>query len=448
MSILSKKFSTILRWNAKPTDFYREVFKEEPYEYQKRVLNDIARNYKTKKRIMILAASGTGKTKLLACIGLFYATVIAQMERKPKEVIILSGSQLQARKVYGYIREAIKSHEIIKTMVTSKPRQSDTEFVDGSKIKALPNSLTATQGQHGDLVIVDEAALVSDFQLNDCFRIIGANDGMIIWSGTPTVFDSKFVRDFEDESSKLKKGEYSEWTIYSWSAKDCPALKDMYNKMKEELPEEMFQIFWEGTPFALTGTLVPRDALVNAIRGIREFKYDPNKKTIFGIDWGWADPTTLVIVQTDGEKYYVLEAYSWKETDFDRIHEFIEMKAKELKPYRIFTDSADVGENLRLRKRGLPVFGIAFNKEKAMLQGRLRDLFVKGNIYIPDVDNKGLNRLQDLIQQLRVYTWTTSKGEDLVDALMLACKEIQTSSSSTFTILMGRTRRRKDIAPF
>ncbi len=437
------KFQTIYGWFTNPEQFFEDVFNEVPYPYQADVLTYVARFFRIEKRILLLAASGTGKTKLLAAIGLFFAVVLSQILRRPMEVIILSGSQLQARKVYDYIRTAINRHPIISDMKTHF-RMSDTEFSDGSKIKALPNSLTATQGQHGDIVIVDEASLVGDFLLMDCYRIIGASDGMILLSGTPTIYDSKFVRDFEDLMEKTRKGEKIDWKIFTWSAKDCPKLKDMYEEMRTTLTEDMFQIFWEGVPYALTGTLIPRDSLVEATRGVKPFKWNKNLKTIFGMDWGYRDPTTCVIIQTDGEKYYVLEAWSWRETDFDIILDFVKLKAEEYGVYRIFTDSENKGENLRLRKKGLPVIEIAFNKEKVLMQSRLRDLFIKNSIFIPDVENMGLNKMQDLIQQLRVYTWTKKTGEDLVDGLMLACRETSKSKQEIY-ISHGKPKRRKKL---
>ena len=610
---------------------------------------------------------------------------------------------------------------------------------------------------NSDMVIVDEAALVEDFLLDDCYRIIGAHDGIMIWSGTPTVYESKFVRIFEEEESKQKKGEETLWEIWTWSAKDCPRLRSQMEEARNRLPEDMWRIFWEGRPYPLTGTLIPRDAMIEATRGITRFKRRDDWKVIIGVDWGWcisgdteiltdsgwkkpihlregdlvytlnlqtmegeyqpffnlrirpfegymihlssrnldllakwdhalvfydrnfkrphlhefgervthdklprfaplkgpkpkyfilpgiesrrtdldfgpkklpmipflrvlgwyltegspykkgiiitqknpkyqelimkdindlgfhcwksgeksiyvssiqlkayfsqfgkskekfipqeiknldasllrelidrmmkgdgdkdgyrfntfsrqlaedfaeivcksgigyaivkdrgekgyrvdilrrhssplkrhykrvywkgliwaletpnktiyvrrngkpafihnADPTAIVIVQTDGTKYEVLEAHMFKETDFDLILDFVESKAKQYSVHRIFVDAEDKGENLRLRKRGLPVFEVAFNKEKAMLQARLRDLFVKNRVKIPDED---LDNFQDLIYQLRTYTWTKKSGEDLVDALMLALKEFEPKEITQIYIAKGRTRRKK-----
>jgi len=425
-------------WYLKPDKFFRDVFNLEPYSYQAEFMK-IWRNPDQHKRVIIVAAGGTGKTRLLACVALFFATVLAFIQKKPKEIVILSGSLLQARNVYKYIRDAISNSPILYSRV-KEFRQADTVLKDGSSIKALASSLTSVQGQHGDLVIVDEAALVEDFLLDDCYRIVGAHDGIMIWSGTPSVYESKFVQIFEEEETKRNKGEDTLWEIWTWSAKDCPLLRSQMEEAKKRLPEDMWRIFWEGRPFPLTGTLIPRDAMIEATRGITRFKPRPDWKIIIGIDWGWADPTGIIIVQTNGSKYEVLEAHMFKETDFDLILDFIEAKTREYSAHRVFVDSEDKGENLRLIKRGLPVFEVHFNKEKAMMQARLRDLFIKGKVKIPDED---LDNFQDLIYQLRTYTWTKKSGEDLVDALMLALKDFEPKEITQVYIAKRRSRRKK-----
>lgn len=425
-------------WFDRPDIFFKDAFGFAPYVYQADFMK-IWNDYKNHKRTLVVAAGGTGKTQLLAGVALFFAVVLAKIESDAKAVIILSGSLLQARNVYKFIRDAIQNNPIIKEMVDSH-RQSDTEFKDGSNIKALSSSLRAVQGQHGDIVIVDEAALVEDFQLDDCYRIIGAHDGVMLWSGTPTVYSSKYVQIFEETQRDIKANKDTLWEIWAWSAKDCPRLVAQMEEAKNRLPEDVWKIFWEGIPYPLSGTLIPRDAMVSAVRGVTKFKYNPEWYTIIGVDWGWGHPSAVIVVQTDGQRYVVLHARQWKETDFDYIHGIIEQWAKDYSAFRIYVDGSDKGENLRLRKRALPVFEVAFNKEKAMMQSRMRDVFIKEDIKIPEEDYEDF---QELIYQLRTYTWTKKINEDLVDALQLALKEVFPSEVSRVHIASGRARRRK-----
>ena len=314
----------VLQWYKEPTLFYNDMFHHPPYKYQDRIIN-LWNRPEQHKRIMAMAAAGSGKTEMLGGIALYFAIVLSDpliykynegLKQGPHEALILSGSLVQAKKVYGYTRTAVLNNQYMKNMIMKRDiKQTDTVFKTGGSIKAFPNSLTATQGQHTYLVIVDEAALVQDFQLDDCYRIVGAHNGIIIWSGTPTTYESKYVKLFEEMEQKQAKGEKTEWELYTWSAKDCPALLTAYEEAKRTLPEDMIRIFWEGKPYPLTGTLIPRDSLIEATRGITQFKRRDDWKVTFGIDWGWGDPTTLIITQTDSNRYEVLEAHKWKETD-------------------------------------------------------------------------------------------------------------------------------------
>ena len=76
-------------------------------------------------------------------------------------------------------------------------------------------------------------------------------------------------------------------------------------------------------------------------------------------------------------------------------------------------DAEDVGENQRLESKGINVISVPFNQGKVKMQSDLRILFHDRRIKVP-ADNV------DLVKELRRYNWDTKKGEDLVDALMLA----------------------------
>ncbi len=440
----------LLQWYNSPEIFYEDMFGHPPFPYQKEFLY-LWKNPEAHKRVICVAAGGSGKTEMLGGAGMFAAVVLSDpriykyrpfLRQEAHEVLILSGSLLQARKVYGYTRNALVGSPYMNDIVPNKRsiRQTETTMTNGGIIKALPNSLTATQGQHCYINLVDEAALVADFQLNDCYRIVGAHDGIIVWSGTPTMYESKFVYVFEEEQKKQRKGEPMDWELFTWSARDCPNLLKAYEEAKNTLPADMLAIFWEGIPYPLVGTLIPRDAMIQAVRGITKFEYNPTWHTVFGVDWGWGDPTALVILQTNGEQYIVLEAHMWRQTDFDYIHDFIETKAKSYSPRRIFVDASDKGENIRLMKRALPVFEVNFGKEKVMMQSRLKDQFVKNKVKLPDEE---YDSFQDLIYQLRTYTWEKKSGEDLVDAMMLALKEFLPREGDDFYISSGRPNRRR-----
>ena len=180
-----------LLWFKDPALFFRDIFKLEPYPYQAKVLRNLKNN---PHRIIILAAGGTGKTRLLACIALWLTIVLPKFINRSYSVIIISGSDQQAKYLYQYSKFAIQDNEILSEEVEGEPLISITYFKDRSLIIAVPNSLKAIQGKHCDCALVDEGALAGDFIIQDTLRIVSTSDrDLIILSGTPMIYGTMFV---------------------------------------------------------------------------------------------------------------------------------------------------------------------------------------------------------------------------------------------------------------
>jgi len=401
-------------WENDPIQFYRDIYKEDPYPYQEEVLQEI-KKYPKIKRILICAAGGTGKTKLLACVALYLVCIMSRILNTPISLVIISGSKDQARNLYEYCRVALQDNEILASEVDGEPLISMTKLKNRSIIRAVPNSLKAIQGLHTDIVIIDEAVLAGNFIIRDAFRIVAQSDkDLIILSGTPMNQEGGelFIELFQDED------QYPEWKRFHWSAKDCPSIStEQYLEASKNLPEDMFSIFWEGEPYQLAGSLIPFDKLKIACKDIPIIKKDPNGgRIIGGIDWGWADPTAIVILQLPKDpedKINILYIDQWRREQFKDLHDRIVQLSKEYQVEEWHTDASDVGENQRLEERGLNVIPIGFNQNKVEMQTNLKLIFHQERIRIP-------NEYYDLIKQLRKYNWDTKKGEDLIDALMLA----------------------------
>ena len=420
---------TLQIWERYPHYFFKDIFGMEPYPYQKRVLQELADL--SIKRVMILAAGGTGKTRLLACLALYLAVPKATSLGRPISVIIISGSADQAKYLYSYCREAISRNNILNSLVKGEPLVSKTEFKNGSVIFAVPNSLTVIQGKHCDVVIIDEAAIAGDFVVRDALRITSTSDiDRIILSGTPMQYDSLFVDMWENPTS------YPDWDPrkntfarrYHWSARECPKISIERLEEAKRLPPDLYAIFWEGKPYALTNTVVPREDLVRASKNIHT-EYDPNIESIAGLDWGFgAAETVLVIVQKRDNIYYVVGVFAWTTDEMENVHDAIQSTCRQYNVRIVYADAAQVGENQRLSSRGVYVKPIHFSKEKSRLQGRMRALFHQGRIRIDEEEI-------ELLRQLRKYTWDTHEDDDRVDALMLAINEEEKEQDIWWTVL-------------
>ena len=401
-----KKASKFLLWYHYPERFFEDVFGYPPFPYQKEVLYAVK---KGSKRIVIQAAGGTGKTLLLAGIALYLAIVVSKVEGEPIKVVIISGSRDQAKYLYDYCMDALE-HEYLEDEIEGEPLQSITRFKNGSEIRALPNSLKAIQGKHADVVIIDEAVLAGDFLIRDAFRITaGRKRDIIILSGTPMDAASLFCNIFQDQD------EYPEWIRFHWSAKECPLITEEKLEEIKNLPDDVRTIFWEGKPFtSKVERVVDFESLKRACKNVPRFNVDPKgEKVVIGVDWGWQHYTAIVVLQKVEDEFRVLYCDQWRREEFESIHDKIEQIYKQYGASIIYADAEDVGENQRLEARGLVVKPIPFQRKKTQMQTMMRMIFYQGKIKIPQ-------EFQDLIQQLRNYSWDTKKNDDLVDALMLA----------------------------
>ena len=412
--------ATFLLWYKDPAQFYRDIYKEEPYPYQAQLLRDLADL--SVDRVMVMAGGGLGKTKCLAAHALWCAAVLPRFIRKPISVIVIAGSEKQAKALYKYSKQAIEDTSELRSLVQGEPLQSLTEFRDRSCIKAVPNSLKAIQGEHDNIVIVDEAALAGDFVVQDTLRIVrGMNPNRIILLGTPTDYFSKFVEMWEDSER------FPEWRRYHWSVYDCPAVdKRQLEEAKKTLSEEMFSVFVLGKPYAKTGTLIDHAKIKEACKDTPRFQVsERGKPPVAGIDWGWKHPTVLTIVQEVDGVYYVLHTEGWSREQFEKLHDRIAELCKLYQVETVYADAEDVGENQRLEARGLRVEPIPFNKEKTRMQSRMKGLFLQNRIRIPA-------EFTELIRQLRKYTWDTHEDDDYVDSLMLALRETEEEEEDIF----------------
>ena len=275
--LLSKTLELRL-WSDSPSYFFYQVFGQHPYPYQKRVLDTLADL--SVKRILVLSAGGTGKTKLLASEALWLAVPKALALQKPIGVIIISGSDDQAKNLYNYCREAIRDSSLLSELVDGEPQISLTKFKNGSYIIAVPNSQKSIQGKHCDVVLIDEAAIAGDFVIRDALRITSTSWlDRIILSGTPMKYDCLFVDMWENEK------EHPEWkTRFSWSASECPNISNERLEEAKKLPPDMYSIFWEGKPYSYSLTMIPLEDIKRASKNI-QVEFNKDARSVAGLDW-------------------------------------------------------------------------------------------------------------------------------------------------------------------
>jgi len=181
------------------------------------------------------------------------------------------------------------------------------ELVNGSSIKALsahrPDSLV---GRGYDFLIVDEGALIPDFQ--DVWEmqlrptVSDSPDSRVLFISSPrgrNYFKTLF--DFGIDNDRR------EWQSFTAPTSDNPHIpKDDIEEARKTLSEARFRQEYLAEFVAFEGQIYGSVPVKDNV--LKDINLD-NCEVISGIDFGLKHSTACVLIATDGETYYVFKEY-------------------------------------------------------------------------------------------------------------------------------------------
>ena len=168
---------TLLKWRD-PVVFFTDVTGDPPFKYQEQILKEMPDL--NKLRFLITAGGNTGKTRLLADIGLWSPTILGPMIMgRSYSVIIESGSQEQSRILYDYLKTWIESNDLISKLVKGEPLKTNTTFKDGSFIKALPASWKCYD-EKTEILTKSGFKKYNDLKMGECVATLN-KEGFLEW---------------------------------------------------------------------------------------------------------------------------------------------------------------------------------------------------------------------------------------------------------------------------
>lgn len=433
------KSLTLHRWRHDLPSFFHEIADRYGYVLppkHEQFLKDM-QNLSYNK-VLVCCGRTTAKTHLCGVLTLWVVIVLPYFLGRPLSVNILSGSIEQSRTLYEYFRMYLKSHPLIASELRGEPRKTYTSFKDGSWVKALPASERTVLSQHSDVLIIDEAGIkhLADGKLiNDAKPLIyGSPNPRFLVVSSPYPYSSLFVDMWNN-----KDGKYGDFKRYHWSELDCPWIsKDTIEDEKRTSSEMDYSIKVLGVPYLAIGKMFQVD-YKRHVGKIELFK--EGSKPICNIDWGQVNPTGLLISQSQDNKLAIIEEKLYENEKFPEIHKDIDRLADKYGFHLVRADSEDIGENQRLAERGFEVEPVVFKNLKGRLQGICRNLFEKDLIVINET-------CINLLQQLRSYSHETKRGDDLVDALFIACKSTMGPSTGKWHIKTSSHMRKKIFGDF
>jgi hypothetical protein len=135
---------------------------------------------------IVIAGRGMGKTRTLALFAVWEAFRHAGFK-----VLVVSASEASARRLLAEVREVVGAEALRGSVVDLQAGL--VTLSNGSEIRSVPSSEKAVRGSHVDLLLVDEAAFVSDeLLLGAAFPTTAARDGKIVLASSAGVAAGAF----------------------------------------------------------------------------------------------------------------------------------------------------------------------------------------------------------------------------------------------------------------
>mgnify|MGYP000014573831 CR=1 FL=1 len=176
----------------------------EPDPWQAEVLRSPA------KRIILNCCRQSGKSTVAALLALHTA-----LYRPPALVLLLSPSLRQSSELFR------KVADLYRRVATEIPSEAESslrlELSNGSRIVSLPGKEQTIRGFSGvGLLVVDEAARVSDDLYNAVRPMLAVSGGRLVLLSTPFGKSGFFYRTWSEGGS--------DWFRIKVTAEDCPRI--------------------------------------------------------------------------------------------------------------------------------------------------------------------------------------------------------------------------------
>jgi phage terminase large subunit len=268
-----------------------------------------------------------------------------------------------------------------------------------------PKEQEKVLGGRYNLILVDEAQSLSnldDFVNRILTPAIGAKDGTLCLMGTPA---PRAFGLFYDLTAGSGRG----WSVHRWTLRENPHFLNVEEFLAGVLRDNAWT---EDNPHFqreyLGKWVISHDRLV--------YKYDPKKNALdkipeglnvtLGIDFGFNDPTALVVCGTraDDPNFYVIGAWQKAELTTSDVAAILEDFRLRHGARSIIADTGGLGKGYveEYRKRyGQPV--IAAKKDREFSIDALRDELITGRVKI--LNDPSNPYLQALIEELCSIQW-------------------------------------------
>jgi len=362
-------------------------------------------------RVILNCGRQTGKSTIVAILALHHA-----LTNRNAVVLILAKSQRQSEEL---LRKVVTFfHQLGEPGGSRGESATALELNNGSRVLALPGSEETTRGYSASLLLIDEAAQVSDALYHSSTPMLAASNGQLILLSTPHGKQGVFYRTWNEGQG---------WKKITVPAEGCPRitkefLDDERRTMGEswfrqeyccEFTQEQGAIFNEAwVQLYVPGQLPPMDVVIQS--------WDTALKASATSDY--------VVVQVwgrSGDDYYLLDQVRRK-MDFDQTVEAIR-RMSELWPQTtaILVESQTLGDAIASHVQdeieGITSVPVRGNKERRAWN--CVPLWRLNRVWLPTPDGDQYKWIHEYLQEL--LNFPDAAYDDQVDATTLALNHLR-----------------------
>ncbi len=365
----------------------------------------------TDRRVILNCARQSGKSTIVAVHALHHAMTIAE-----SLVLILSPTLRQSTELFRKVATFYRTLSGVDYRALST---TALELKNGSRIVSLPGSEATVRGYSApSLVLIDEAAQVSDDLFHTVTPMFGTSQGQLILLSTPRGKAGVFWTAWNEESG---------WSKITVTARDCPRIP------KEFLEQErrMMGAAWFAQEYCCE-FVQPEGSPFNS--GWVQY-YDPDHLPPMDVviqSWDTAltksstsDYTVGQVWGRSGADYYLLDQVRGK-FDFDgMVAAIIALSTRRPQATAKVIEAQPLGTALasHLRHHVEGVIAVHVRESKELRALNCLPLWQSGNVYVPRPDNDRFAWVRDYVDELT--TFPNAAHDDMVDATTLALNQFR-----------------------
>lgn len=262
---------------------------------------------------VVVAPRQSGKSRSLSVLATWAAF------RRPRQtVLILSAGEEAAKRLLAEVRRLVSGSPLLAGSVTDETAMVVT-LSNGSEIRSVPASERQVRGWSVDLLLVDEAAMVSDdLLLGAAFPTTAARpEARIVLASSPLTTAGAFF----DHAARGERGDAHVRT-FRWALRDAEWIApSVVEAARASMSPLRFRAEFEGEFVSGADLLFPRSVLE---RVLADYAPSPLAATVgpaalyVGCDWGWTTDRSAAIGlgRLAGEpRFGVVFAQRWPEAE-------------------------------------------------------------------------------------------------------------------------------------